>query len=431
MTFIEDSLARDAETVPPTIIVLSDEEKSRAVTQTETIRPAEGWQAYLNAIAWVGFQHWLEERGVDLDDAACSVTQPAVAGLLGAVCNLEVNGFRLCLLPTGSLDNETVSVPRAAVELDGFAPQLFVLIEVWEETDRVMVQGALRSDQLQALIAAQPGAMTVNRDWTYTIPKAWFEESTEDLLLYLRCLPTDGLPTTPAIAAPAQPAAAQVQDTLATLERRLQSRVPLWKLLTWEQAAVVLTQPELLQPQPVAASPNPVAQAAINFGQWVQQLNPLHNQDWLMLPPVSQLREAAAMRYTRSPVEQFEDIITTLGQQGTTIPPQARAAYRDLAWQSVSVRLYAIAWDISTSSESDWCLLLLLGPQPNQELPVGITIRMSDDTGIIDEQTLEQTGPDAYLFSQVVGERHEQFQAQVNLTNGAEITLPPFTYRHD
>ncbi len=439
MTLTEDSLALEAETQSPNLIVLSEEDLERAVAQTETLRPAEGWQAHLNAIAWVGFQQWLSERGIAVENPACSVTRPEVAGLLSAVCSLEVNGFRLCLIPAGSLDDEAVTIPRAALELAAFVPQLLVLVDVREEVGQVDVQGCLRYDQMRAHIAALPEELTAHRDWTYTIPRTWFDLDPDALLLYLRCLPPEALASgsvasgSVAIAPPTLPSVAQVQETLSTLAGRLQSQVPIWKLLTWEQAAVVLTQPELGRSLLPSPSPGPVAQAVVNVRQWFQDSVQIpQDQDWRLLPPLSRLQEATSMRYARSPVEQFEDIVTTISQSGTPIPSQARAAYRDLTWETVSVRLYAITWDLSTASDQAWCLLLLLGPQPNRELPAGITLRISDDIQVLDQQTLSETGPDAYLFSQVVGEWREQFQVTVNLTNGAEITLPPFTYiRHD
>jgi len=435
MTFTEESMALDAEIYPPNIIVLSHEDIARAVTQTETIRPAEGWQAYLNAIAWVGVQQWLSERGLEIETARCSVTRPEVSGLLGAVCNLKVNDFHLCLVPASGLDKETVAIPRAAMELTAFAPQIFVLVDVWEEAGRIAVQGCLRYDHLSARIAELSEGLPKNSDWTYSAPRTWFDTSPDSLLLYLRCLPHETLPQAAAIAPPVLPSVAQVQDTLSTLSNRLQSMVPVWKLLTWQQAAVVLSQPELGQLLLSSPAPDLVEQAATNVRQWFQDSVDQVTQDhkWQLLPPLSRLQEATSMRYSRSPVEQFEDIVTTLSQSGTSIPSQARAAYRDLSWQAVSVRLYAITWDLSPITPDEaWCLLLLLGPQPNRKLPVGITLRVSDDMQVLDEQTLVETGPDAYLFSQVIGEWHEQFQVTVNLTNGAEITLPPFTYmRHD
>ncbi|MGF1536809.1 MAG: DUF1822 family protein [Elainellaceae cyanobacterium] len=426
-TLTEDLLPLDAETLSPETVILSDESVESAGAQAEQVRPAERWQAYRNALALAGFQQWGAERGLDSDTggAACSVHQPEVAGLLNGVCHLEVNGFRLCLVPTGTLSEDEVQVPRAAVELPAFMPQIFVLVSVGDELGRVSVKGALRHDQLQPRLpelSAQP-------DWTYAVPADWFDVTPDALLLYLRCLSADALALPAAPVASARQDAAQVEAVLSTLSHRLQTMKPIWTLLSWEQAATLLMQPELAHPLLPELSRR--TGRAMSVGQWLQgQIDQVaQSWDWRLLP-LQGMRMAEQMRYVRSPLEQFEEVATSLTQSGVSIPAQARGAYRDLTWQDVSVRLYAVTWDLPSEAEGErsWCLLLLLGPQPNHELPVGASLLVRDGEQVLDQQVLEEAGPDAYLFTQVEGEWHEQFQVTVDLTNGATITLPPFTF---
>ncbi|MGF1499996.1 MAG: DUF1822 family protein [Elainellaceae cyanobacterium] len=424
----------DSDRLSPDTIVLNTGAIARAVTQSETVRPADQWQAYFNAVALSGFQQWLAARGLETmpDIPTCSVNQPIVAGLLKAVCGVQVNGFHLCLLPTGSVTDEMVAIPRATVELAQFVPHLFVGLEVQEELHQVKVWGCLRWDQLEPRIREQP----TDADWTYQVPLAWFNPNPDSILLYLRCLEPPAIERY-AAEPPPLPSPDTLRETLAVLAPRIQSsQRPIWKLLNWEQAAAILIQPELGQaflPSPSPSSVQRIAQAAMNVGQWLQgQLDQVAQEwDWWLLPPLSELRQStpSPVRDGRSPTEQFEEVITTLTQRGITIPPQARGAYRDLTWQNVRVRLYAVIWDLSIlSGEDEWSLLLMLGAQPNHELPLGTTLWVRDEQQVLDQRILRESRPDAYLFSQVIGNWHEQFWVTIDLTNGATITLPPFTF---
>lgn len=437
----DDSLTLDAERFLPDRIILEPDAVERAVTQSETVRPADQWQAYLNAIALMGFHHWLSERGIeiDMDNPACSVHQSGIASLFKGVCNLQMNGFNICLIPTGSLTDHIIAIPRAAVELAQWVPHLFVGIEVNDELHQVRVWGCLRHDHLQSRISD----CATRPDWTYAVPLDWFDRNPDSILLYLRCLAPSALQRY-AVAPPQVPPVESLQTILSALTPRIQTSMrPIWKLLTWEQAAGLLMQPDLLESWQSLISPAAISianssesmtQPVMNVGRWLQNQLDTIAEAWLwsLLPPLAQIRGESALRDTQSSIEQFEGVMASLNQYGVAIPAEARAAYRDLTWQNVAVRLYVVTWDSSEASpQPEWNLLLLLGAQPNRELPAGISLKVRDQMQLLDEQVLRATEPGAYLFSQVVGEWHEQFWVTIDLANGVTITLPPFTFSRE
>jgi hypothetical protein len=216
----------------------------------------------------------------------------------------------------------------------------------------------------------------------------------------------------------------------------------LWQVLTWEQGAVILTHPELLnwvyQLQQSSGQTKPLAvvkkhlsdtlqlltQPAVNAGRWLMdELDELaQNLSWVLLPS---LAPATAMR---SPAEEFEAIVTQLRQTDVEIPLEARGAYRDLRLVGMPLRLYAVTWPLLSGSIPEWTLLLVLGATPGTHLPSGLQLRVSDQTGILVERTLDQQQRGSYMFTRVIGTWDEKFVVTVSLPSGIEQTLPPFSF---
>jgi hypothetical protein len=110
------------------------------------------------------------------------------------------------------------------------------------------------------------------------------------------------------------------------------------------------------------------------------------------------------------------------------IPSQARAAYRNLQWETLALRLYVVTWELlATGSIPEWTLLLILGAQPNAILPLGIKLQVRDEAQILEEPVLSNRSQD-YLYAQVIGTHNERFWVTISLANGTTLTLPPFTF---
>jgi hypothetical protein len=249
---------------------------------------------------------------------------------------------------------------------------------------------------------------------------------------------------------------ANIQNQLVELLPQLQSpRRELSEVLTWEQASVVFTNPELLnwlytlQKQNTetenvemgSAKPELsgnfaslqdliklITQPALNAGRWLwDELDDLaQGLSWVLLPSFA---SASAMRPIRSPEEEFEVIVTQLRQGGLEIPIQARGAYQDILLAGIPLRMYAVTWHlVAESQHPEWSLLLILGAPALSSLPSNIKLRVSDQTGILDELGLNVESEDSYIFTRVVGNWDEKFLVSVSLMDGVEVTLPPFAF---
>lgn len=435
----------DFEPLATESVNLSPEVVDEAVALSLNIPNEERqWQTYLNALALFGFEEWLEGRSADvtINREQCSVLQPSLANAIEAVCNLNVNGFNLCLIATGSLSDEEVMLPRAVVDLPEFVPHFYVLVEVEEEYSTVTVQSFLSHEQLRNQLTRVN--LEAEEDWTYQLPLTWFEGDPDRLLLNL-----SGLEPT-AVPLPQRdriPSLSSIRSELETqLSQLHSSERQLSSILTWEQGAVVLTSPELLnwvyqvqrQERSTPNSPGILTQSrqhladilqlltqpAVNVGRWLwNELDEFAQElSWVLLPTF------VANAPVRSPVEEFEAIVTELEQTGVEIPLEACGAYRDLRLGGMPLRLYAVTWSLLSSPIPEWTLLLILGATPGTSLPLGLQLRVSDQTGVLVEQVLDAGQRDSYFFTSVVGTWDEKFIVSVSLPSGIQQTFPPFSF---
>jgi hypothetical protein len=347
-----------------------------------------------------------------------------------------------------------VSLPRVVVDLPEFIPHFYVLVEVLEEREAANVYAFISYQELMET----NHVTSLQSDWNYQISMSCFDDNADRLLLYLRCLEPSAI-CLPAILTNRAVVLSTVQNQLVELLPQLQSpERELSDVLTWEQATAVLTNAELLnwiytlQKQYLEAPNNPsvhgntsqnldksldvslrdliklITQPALNAGRWLwDELDELaQGLSWVLLPSFSAGLE---MRPMRSPEEEFEVIATQLRERGLEIPIQARGAYQDLLLAGIPLRIYAVTWHlVSESQQPEWSLLLILGAPALSSLPSNIKLRVSDQTGILEERGLDVRTSDTYIFTRVVGNWDEKFLVSVSLMDGVETTLPPFAF---
>lgn len=443
---------RDFDVLSTEAIPLADAIIDQALNLSSNIPNEERqWQTYLNALALGGFEEWLESRVTELtvDKEQCTLLQPPLANTIDAISNVNVGEFKLCLITIGSLTDEEVAIPRAVVDLPEYTAHFYVLVEVQEEQETASILGFLSYEQL--VNQQHQAQLEAEEDWTYQLPLRCFEFDPDLLLLNLRCL----TPTAISLPEPASTGTMQLAQMRSQLEQLLpELRSPnrqLWEVLSWEQGAVVLSNPELLKwvyqlqqrsqqsgemAQAVTTQPSPsirkhladtlqlLTQPAVNAGRWLLgELDELAQElSWILLP---NLAPATALR---SPVEEFEAIVTQLKQTDVEIPLEARGAYRDIRLAGMPLRLYAVTWPLLSGTIPEWTLLLILGATPGTTLPSGLQLRVSDQTGILVERELNQQQQGSYMFTRIIGTWDEKFIVTVSLPSGIEQTLPPFGF---
>lgn len=139
--------------MPPECIDLSPEDFHQAIQLSDPITSEQSqWQTYLHGLALVGFVTWLRERMPDLSvqPERSSLWQPPLATAIAAVCNLQAGPFSLCLLATSQVWADQITVPRAVLDLPEFAAHFYVVIEVQEEQEQLVIHGIARYDELDA-----------------------------------------------------------------------------------------------------------------------------------------------------------------------------------------------------------------------------------------------------------------------------------------
>ncbi|KYC35453.1 hypothetical protein WA1_06405 [Scytonema hofmannii PCC 7110] len=443
------TMSMEFERLPTESILFESEELNQAVELSSQIPDnSRQWQTYINALGLFTFAKWLEERDENLTVSweESTIANRALANVISSVANLQVGKFNLCLITVGSLFEEQVSLPRLVVELPEYVPHFYVLVEVLEEQECGMVRGFINYQQLWENL--ENVQRNTQLDWTYKIPLTWFEKDCERLLLYLRVLESEALPLPTVPSDRKQQLAASERELVRLLPQLQAPEKELWEILTWEQGRAVLTSPELLEwvyklqnnnleleniETQTSASLQTylsdfiklITQPAINLGRWLwDELDEIgESLSWILLPRLTPVREF------RSPVEEFEAIKSQLEAQGLEIPTGARCGYHNFLLAGIPLRIYAVAWNLSTNNNpNSWSLLLVLGvPSPNT-LPHNLKFRVSDQTCILTEKGVNPEQVESYLYTCVVGDWNEKFIVSVSIADGVEVTLPPFVF---
>lgn len=377
---------------PLDAITLTNEQIQQAIQWASTqSEPREQIQMYLNNLAMLGFESWLNQR-----DSQLILERNQFKYTLNAVCQLKIDQFKICLLTQGILDDEIVTLPSSAIilntpatnpkdvpinnEFSSDVAHFYVLVAVNEEQEQISLEGLIRYDQLKAY--QQSGQLTLQSDHTYEIPLSWFDFDINHLLLYLSCL---------------DPSAIQLPNLI------LESDSP---NLTVESDLSNLTlESDLTNLTVESDSSNPV----FNVRAFLQgELDELTEYlSWLLLPP---LGLANAFRS----IPTFENLIEELRNEGLFIPDTARPVLQTFNFGELTLQSYALTWLLEDSNE--WSLLLILGTPNDQPLPFGLRLQIEDANQILSEQVIDSYNK-AYLYSQVIGEPNEQFTVTISFMN--------------
>ncbi len=433
----------------PETIWLADEDFERAV---EISNPVNGethqWQTYLHVLGLLGFEQWLRIRVTDIpiNREKCSILQPKYPHLLAAACNFKLGEFNLCLIATESLLDEVVHIPRAAIDLPSFAAHFYVLLEVNEEQEQVIIRGVLRHDQLvkyRQSVNLQP-----EPNWSYVLPLSLFEIEPNRLLHYSRFLVPTAIPLPVASAnhrAKPSLTRAQVETLLSSLQSPDQ---PLWQSLTWEEGAIILQNPELLDilyqwqtqtERPISLSIRLrevlaiLTQPAINAARWLQGELDEVAQSWeLFVPEIPSL----ALYRSIDSIDQFEAAIAQLRAE-LDIPLAVHPTYQDIQLNEIPIRLCALSWvvesqrpvsPVTSDNSQKWSFMLILGTQSGMVLPCGIKLQVSNLRGILEESLLEMADPFLYV-PPVEGDWGETLVVTIVSPEGITLTLPPYTFQ--
>jgi Protein of unknown function (DUF1822) len=143
---------------------------------------ADKWQSYLNALALLGFEEWLSKR----------INQQPINrdfNNIETASYLKVGEFKFCLIATENILDEEVILPTNLIETPELAAHFYVLLEVLEEEEEVIIRGFLRYDEL-----VNSTRKLQSRDSFYRLPLAEFDPEPNHLLFYSRFLEPTAIP---------------------------------------------------------------------------------------------------------------------------------------------------------------------------------------------------------------------------------------------
>jgi hypothetical protein len=105
---------------------------------------------------------------------------------------LNLKGFKFCLIAIEHLLDEIVSIPENVIYKFELAAHFYVLLEVLEEEEEVIVRGFLRSDELVNYLLK--GNVQSQLSGIYEIPLSAFDAELNHLLSYCRLLEPSAIP---------------------------------------------------------------------------------------------------------------------------------------------------------------------------------------------------------------------------------------------
>ncbi|MBD2214376.1 DUF1822 family protein [Nostoc linckia FACHB-104] len=169
----------------PEVICLEPEYFDQAKNiSSHSIDESSQWQNHLNILALIALEEWLKEK---ISDQSISKKNQIIenTGIL------NVGEFKISVFATDNLLNEVVYLPKNIVEAPELATHFYVILDVLEEQEEVIVRGCLRYDQLVSYrhhVNLQP------QDNFYHLPLSLFDPEPNHLLFYCRFLQPISIP---------------------------------------------------------------------------------------------------------------------------------------------------------------------------------------------------------------------------------------------
>ncbi len=149
---------------------------AQKISSSDTTNLNDSWQAYLNALALLAFEEWLCER---LPNKVISRD----ASFIETAGNLKIDDFKFCAIATEHLLDEVVKIPQAVIENPEYSAHFYVILEVLEEEEEVIIRGFVPYKQLIEIKSSFK--LSVDRS-CYQLPLSLFDMEPSHLLVYQR-----------------------------------------------------------------------------------------------------------------------------------------------------------------------------------------------------------------------------------------------------
>jgi hypothetical protein len=167
----------------PESVWLEPEHFHQAIKKSDrTMNEAKRWQIYLNNLGLLGFEQWLDER---LPEQAMQKQ----THVMETCAQLQLGKFKFCLICSEHLLDEMVNVPEDAIDEPEQTSHFYVVLEVSEEQEEVILRGCLRYDRLATYCTGD----RLNSGY-YQMPLSVFDPEVNHLLYYYLYLEPSSIP---------------------------------------------------------------------------------------------------------------------------------------------------------------------------------------------------------------------------------------------
>lgn len=163
--------------LPETVLLEADHFALASHTSSKEAPNTDTWQVYLNTLALLALEVWLNDRlAVGAKRAERDMSNIAIAG------SLKLGDYKFCAISTEHLLDEIVNIPQSVIEAQS-TPHFYVLLEVLEEDEEVIIRGFLPYNEL---IQLQNNLQLQVYDGCYKISLSYFDIEPNHILAYCR-----------------------------------------------------------------------------------------------------------------------------------------------------------------------------------------------------------------------------------------------------
>jgi hypothetical protein len=164
----------------PEVIWIEPEHIERATAiRARTSNESQQWQVYLNTLALLCLEEWLRER-------MPNVIINRERDINDSASYLKVGDFKVCIIATENLLDEIIHLPQDVLIRPELAAHFYVILEVLEEEEQVIIRGLQCYDLLNNYRIQVN--LSIQADGCYPFPLSIFDAEPNRLLAYCRHL---------------------------------------------------------------------------------------------------------------------------------------------------------------------------------------------------------------------------------------------------
>ena len=184
-----DNIEQELNNKNPEIIWLEEVyfQRAKHLSNSFDSEKSTKWQTYQNFLTLLGVKEWLNQR-----KPQATILHQNCQSIDNVLTNLKLGEFKLCIITLDQLFGTVVNLPKQVVKHPNLAAHFYLVVEVIEEQQHLVIHGFLRYDQLKKTI--EKNNSQLDQYQSYTIPISCFNSDLDRLLIYLRFLKPNAIP---------------------------------------------------------------------------------------------------------------------------------------------------------------------------------------------------------------------------------------------